>query len=151
MPVKIEKTVAQFAKQAAARIQRPIVVTSAARTPQSQAEALRTKIAMGDNIMKLYRDKQSAYAVLLAYKQAKHAGASKAQVVEQMAEVIESQVDQGVFLSNHLREGAVDIRTRDLTNWQRKQLIAAAEEVPGVHKTILESIPPHLHIEIEHE
>ncbi|MGV3614027.1 MAG: hypothetical protein ACO1SV_01710 [Fimbriimonas sp.] len=149
MPVQIETTVSQLAKRVATRIKRPMVVTSAARTPTTQAEALRTKISLGDNIVKLYANKEAAASVLQAYKQAKWAGGSKQQVVESMANVIRAQMDKGVYLSNHLREGAIDVRTRDLTHWQRKQLVAAAKEVPGVGHSILESTPPHLHLEIE--
>jgi hypothetical protein len=149
MPVPIEATVAQLAKRAAPRIGKPVIVTSAARTPTSQAEALRTKISLGDNIVRLYANKDAAKSVLYAYKQAKHAGGSKQQVVAAMANVIKAQTDKGVYLSNHLREGAVDIRTRDLSGWQRKQLVAAVQETPGVRNTLLESTPPHLHVEIE--
>lgn len=149
MPVPIEAEVAQIAKQAAPRIGGPVVITSAARTPTSQAEALRTKISLGDNIVRLYANKDAAKSVLYAYKQAKHAGGSKQQVVAAMANVIRAQTEKGVYLSNHLREGAVDIRTRGLSGWQRKQLVAAVQASPGVRKTLLESTPPHLHVEIE--
>lgn len=149
MPVPIEATVARIAKQAAPRIGGPVVVTSAARTPTSQAEALRTKISLGDNIVRLYANKEAAKSVLYAYKQAKHAGGSKAQVVAAMADVIQAQTEKGVYLSNHLREGAVDLRTRGLSGWQRKHLVAAVNGTPGVRTTLLESTPPHLHVEIE--
>jgi uncharacterized protein YcbK (DUF882 family) len=149
MPIKVETTVARIAKKAAERLGKPIVVTSATRSPKSQAAAMRNKIALGDNVMKLYADKKSAWQVLSAYKEAKRAGASKEQVTERMAEVIEDQVDRGVYLSNHLREGAIDIRTKDLSHWERKELVAAVQDVPGVRRTILETIPPHLHLELE--
>jgi|GEM_PF-6389158 len=147
IPVKVERTVAAIAQRAAVR--KPIVVTSAARTATSQADAMRTKIAMGDNVMRLYRDKRSAAQVVQAYREAKHSGASKTQVIARMAEVIKTQIDEGKFLSNHLREGAVDIRSRGLTNWERKEIVAAAQETPGVRRAIVETIPPHIHLELE--
>lgn len=149
IPLHIEKTVAQIAERTFEKGVRPIVVTSAARTPLSQADAMRVKIAGGDNIVRLYANKQAAGEVLQAYKHAKHLGLGVEGVNQEIAQAIQSQVDRGIFISNHLREGAVDIRIRDLSSTERHDLIASAQETEGVHKTILESIPPHLHIEVE--
>lgn len=149
LPEKVEKTVAEIAEKAQERIGRPIVVTSASRSPQSQAAAMRTKLELGDNVMGLYRDKKAAGQIVKAYRKAKKSGANQAQVTDKMANVIANQVSNGVYLSRHLHEGAVDLRTVDLSATERKQLLAVVKEIPSVTKVILESTPPHLHIEIE--
>jgi hypothetical protein len=148
MPVNIEAKVAAIGQNYSRIGKAPLVVTSGNRTALKQAEAMRVKISMGENLLKLYGNKKAASQVVQAYKQAKWAGQSKAAVVEQMAQVIEEQVGQGVFISNHLREGAVDIRTKGLSKWAKAKLIESAEMVPGV-RVHDESTPPHLHVDID--
>jgi hypothetical protein len=149
MPLKVEKKVAEIAKKQYAKSGRPIVITSGTRTPESQADAMRTKLSMGDNVMRLYRNKRAVASIVHAYKEAKHWGVSDEQVTEHMANVIEKQVQKGVFISSHLKSGAIDIRTRDLSPEERHELVATVQNTPGVVRSIQESIPPHLHLELQ--
>ncbi|AIE84146.1 Very large tegument protein [Fimbriimonas ginsengisoli Gsoil 348] len=145
----IEQKVAEIAQKQFQLSGRQIVITSGTRTASSQAEAMRDKLALGDNVVRLYKNKKAAASIVHAYKEAKHEGASDDQVAEHMAQVIQSQVDKGVYISSHLKSGAVDIRTKDLSDSEKHDLMLAVRQEPGVVKTLQESIPPHLHIELQ--
>jgi len=147
MPAQIEAKVAQLADKAFEVAQKDVVVTSGTRTPESQASAIQEKIALGDNVQGLYKDKQAVGAILHAYREAKHEGKDAEEATGAMADVIQRQVEDGVYISNHLRDNAVDLRISDLNGWQKRMLRKAAESVPGVsvHE---ESIPPHFHLDI---
>jgi hypothetical protein len=57
-------------------------------------------------------------------------------------------MDRGVFISAHLRAGAVDIRNRDMTVTEKRALVAAVSEVGGV-TALEESRPPHYHLQVD--
>jgi hypothetical protein len=63
-----------------------------------------------------------------------------------MAMVIQRQIDAGVFISSHLRQGAVDLRSRDLTAFEKKVVRMAAVEEGA--RVALETTPPHFHLEV---
>ncbi len=148
IPLNVESKVGQIGKRFFQNTKTPIVVTSGNRDSVSQANAIRNKISLGDNVTKLYGNKRAIGQVVWAYKQAKHQGQGKAGVTDAMASVIEDQVSQGIFLSNHLRNGAVDLRSRDLSAWKKKELRAAAATVPGV-RVLEETTPPHFHLDVQ--
>lgn len=148
MPLHVETKVAEIANGAFNLDGHPLVVTSGTRTPEAQAEAMLTKVALGENILRLYRDKTSVSSALHAYRQARHEGLPFAGGVSAMAGVIQAQMDKGVFISNHLHAGAVDIRIRDLSPHEKMDLYAVAQQTPGV-RIHPEDVPPHLHMDIE--
>lgn len=145
MPVRVEKKLAQVAENAQNLIGRKIVVTSGTRTPTKQAVAMRTKMSLGENLRGLYANKRAIGEVLWAAHVAK---ATHQSPVDAMANAIAGQVQNGVFISNHLREGAVDIRTRDLSHTERQAVLQAVNMVPGV-RAMNEDTPPHFHLDID--
>lgn len=121
-----------------------IVVTSGARPPARQAKAMYRKLEGGDDLS-VYRNKKAVAAIKKAYNDAKTAKKSETEIIKAMAEVIEEQVKKGVYISRHLRAGAVDIRSRDMSAKQKQAFRKAAK---GIAKSIiLETIPPHFHLQ----
>ncbi|MEZ0324777.1 MAG: hypothetical protein ACAH95_02635 [Fimbriimonas sp.] len=146
IPERVEQKVEKIAKKVFERSGKRVVVTSAARTPQRQADAMRIKLDLGESPRRLYANKRAAGEIENAYSWAKKSGLPVEQVTETMAMVIQRQMDSGIFISRHLKEGAVDFRSRDLSAREKRVVrIAAAEE--GA-KVALESTPPHFHIEV---
>jgi hypothetical protein len=125
MPLKVETKVAQLAQATRNRIGKKITITSGTRDAARQAEAMRVKISLGENLLHLYANKSAVNEVLHAYRQAKVSGQGKVGVTNAMAQVIEGQVERGVYLSNHLKQGAVDIRSRDLSHRDKTALLQA--------------------------
>lgn len=121
-----------------------ITVTSAYRGPQEQAAAMYVK--MGGPEWNIYADKTSLTAIRAAYLDGKAAKQDKATIVAAMAAVIETQVGQGSYISNHLRSTALDFRTRDLTADEVTALKKASTDA-GATVVINEGSPPHLHVQ----
>ena len=113
----------------------PLHVTSATRTPERQAAALVTKRKLGEDLRKLYRRNPDIADALM---QAPNTTAG-------MAAVIRRYMNQGRYLSRHMRGDAFDLRSRNLTVAQRNQIIATAQQMGA--KAIYEPRPPHIHIE----
>lgn len=123
-----------------------IVVTSGTRTAESQAGAMYDKFqAGGEGEVNLYRDTDSAQEIYDVYKAAIDAGSDRATGVSQMTAKIQSQIDAGTFISKHLKSGAVDVRSRDMTDDQKKAFRTAAEATAS--SVLLETSPPHWHLQ----
>jgi len=112
-----------------------LVVTSGVRTPERQAAAMFTKIELGEDLTKLYKNRQFAEDVTAAYPD-----------LEQAAEIVQVYAAAGGG-STHLRGKGIDLRTRNLTAAQRAELIQAVEAL-GQY-ALYEPTPPHLHIELK--
>ena len=62
-----------------------------------------------------------------------------------MTKVIEGQVKKGIYLSKHLRAGAIDVRSRDMSNKEKEYFKQAIKGV--ANSFILEKKPPHWHLQ----
>ena len=64
-----------------------------------------------------------------------------------MTGTIDTQIDNGTYISNHLRDGAVDVRSNDMTPEQKQAFIDAVTEATG-KPPLVEGIPPHFHVDL---
>lgn len=115
----------------------PIYVTSGERDAVEQASAMLKKLAAGGE-KELY-DVYAADSVITRLLAAPRNAASWAAIIVQEAAA-------GRPLSRHLRAGAFDLRTSNLTAAQIQNLKIAIEATGG--KYILEGAPPHLHVDL---
>jgi len=132
----------------ARRTGKHLTVTSGTRDPARQAKAMYKMLRLGGDPIRLYRNKEAAREIKRAYDEARAAGKSPDAVVGAMHGVIEGQITRGVYISAHLRAGAVDIRSRDMSKSQKKAFVAAVAEVKNV-SLLEESTPPHFHLQID--
>lgn len=102
------------------------------------------KLAGGDKLA-VYKDQLAAKEVIKIYDDSIAAKKSKNQVVEEIKAVIDKQIRDQKFISQHLKQGAVDIRCRDMSVIEKSDLKKAAKGVGAV--VILETIPPHFHLQ----
>jgi len=119
-----------------------LVVTDGSRTAQGQASRMHYKITNGEGV-RLYANRAAANEVLDAYSNAVAANLERNEVISSMADVIADQMARGVYISGHLRDGAVDFRSRDMTGGDHHAFRAAA----GASKVLREGVPPHYHVE----
>jgi hypothetical protein len=125
-----------------------LIVTSGTRDPERQAEAMHELFRLGADVLRLYKDKEAVREIKRAYDEGLSTRQPAASSVAAIAQVIRAQVERGVFISAHLREGAVDIRNREMTATEKRAFIEGLEEVGGV-MALEESRPPHYHLQIE--
>lgn len=121
-----------------------IVITSGTRSAKSQASAMYGKLSGGDKL-KVYKDQASAKAILESYNSSTGANKTKSQVLQGIQDKIEDQIKKGKYISKHLKNGAVDIRSRDMTEKDKTNFKKAAAGVALI--TILEVTPPHFHLQ----
>jgi hypothetical protein len=125
-----------------------ITVTSGTRDATRQAKAMYKMLRLGGDVLRLYRNKEAVREVKRAYDAGRAAGKAPDDVVASMYSVIQRQIARGVYISAHLRAGAVDIRSRDMSSADKKAFAAAVTEAKGV--TLLEeSTPPHFHLQVD--
>jgi hypothetical protein len=141
-----ETVVDEIADAYYAKTNTELVVTSGTRTAASQADAMYIKLEIGDDVVKLYGGGASVKAIKKAYDDGKAAGDDKAKIVDAMTKVIEGQMAKGVYISKHLKAGAVDIRSRDMTDKEKKAFRKAAKG--KVKSILLETKPPHWHLQL---
>lgn len=124
-----------------------LYVTSGTRSPEAQATAMYKKLRLGDRL-RAYRNRAAVDPLVAIYDKGRKKRRPQSEIVGEMARVIASQCERGVYLSRHLKAHAFDLRSYDLTASQRKTLAAIVREVGGVH-FLQEKRPPHIHCELK--
>ena len=129
---------------------RHLTVVSGTRDPARQARAMIRVIELGGSLTRLYGDREAAREIQQSYERARAARKKPEEVVGAVQATIQAQIQRGIYISAHLRAGAVDIRNTTMTEAERKAFRAAVREVGGV--SLLEEYrPPHFHLEIDRE
>ncbi|WP_435275938.1 hypothetical protein ACMAZF_02600 [Psychrobium sp. nBUS_13] len=64
-----------------------------------------------------------------------------------MKDKLDEQVKNNKFISKHLKKGAVDIRSRDMSKEDKENFRKAAKGI--AFSVILESVPPHFHVQFK--
>lgn len=126
---------------------RRLVVTGGSRTSERQAELMLEKLAHGEDIVALYENKAAATEIRAVYRDSAGVRQPKKQLIRAMRDVINAQIDRGIYVSRHLKAGAADVRSRDLKAPQEAAFRAAVAAEPGV--ILLDergSAEPHLHL-----
>lgn len=124
-----------------------LVVTGGTRPPQRQAELMYDKLKRGDDVVALYEHKAAATEVRNAYREAVARKEKRKGTIRVMREVIDAQIGRGVYVSKHLKSGAVDVRSWSMDAAQEKALREAVKEEPGVTLMDERDGPePHFHL-----
>jgi hypothetical protein len=144
----VEAKVARIARGYFTRTGKILVVTSGTRDAERQAEAMHAVLQHGGDLQRTYRNKGAAREIEQAHAEAAASGRPAHEVVAVMATVIRDQMARGVFLSAHLRAGAVDVRSRGMSTDDKQAFLATAAEVGGV-EVLEESAPPHFHLQLD--
>ena len=87
----------------------------------------------------------AAQKIKSIYDEGVKANKNKSELIEEIKSEIDTQINQGIYISKHLKHGAIDVRSRDMSNEEKKQFEEAAKEVADT--VILETIPPHFHLQ----
>lgn len=110
-------------------------VTSGRRSTRQQAAAMAARLRKNPSSLSIYRDRQAASELQEAWQ----AGGEAA-----LEAMLAEQVSRGVFLSDHLRGLAVDLRTRDLD----ASGLRALEEAARTETSEVVFEGDHLHVEL---
>ncbi|MCC6622353.1 MAG: hypothetical protein IT385_13910 [Deltaproteobacteria bacterium] len=143
---ELRETIGKIAAIYHAKTKRTLEITSGVRTPERQAAAMYDKLRAGGSLA-LYKRQSLVAPISKAYREGRRKKQPRAVVVAAMAEVIRGQVERGEFISRHLKGRAFDARSAGLSGKQRGAFLAACREVGGV-RVIVESRPPHFHVEL---
>ncbi|WP_437755489.1 hypothetical protein [Sorangium sp. So ce1389] len=146
LPAKIAAKLEQIDRGYARRTREHLVITSGTRDANRQARAMFTKLRLGEDLLQLYRNKAAVQEIKKAYQASSRKPPE--QVVAAMEAVIQDQIDRGIYVSAHLRRGAVDVRNRTMSSKERRAFLESAAEVEGV-LVIDETTPPHYHLQID--
>lgn len=148
MPPHVAARVARIDESFARRTGKHLTVVSGTRDTGRQARAMVRVMQLGGSLTKLYEDRESALEIKQAYQRALAAKKSVAEATSAVQAALQSQIDRGIYISAHLRAGAVDIRNTTMTESERKAFRAAVREVDQV-SLLEEHRPPHYHLEID--
>jgi len=131
--VRLTRGITEYAHLVEQRSGVPVTVTSGGRDPREQAQAMLKKLREKgpSELRTLYRSNGSLVEELLRTTQS----------VDAWAAVIRSR---GSRLSRHLWNGAMDVRTRDLSTTQVAKLRAVVAATGG--RSLLEY--DHLHVDL---
>jgi hypothetical protein len=124
-----------------------LVVTGGTRTPLRQARLMFDKLKHGDDIVALYENKQAATEIRDAYRDAVARKLGRKATIQAMREVIDAQITRGLYVSKHLRSGAVDVRSWGMSGELEKALKEAVKAEAGV--TMMDErggVEPHFHL-----
>ena len=145
LSINIKSKVKKIADNYFVLAKKDIVVTSGTRTSQSQAEAMYGKLSGGDQLT-VYSNQVAAKEIKKAYDDAVVAKKSKLDIISDMKSVIDSQIAKMIYISKHLKVGAIDVRSKVMTTAEKTQFKSAAAGI--AIKVILETTPPHFHLSL---
>ncbi|HEY0100541.1 MAG TPA: peptidoglycan-binding protein [Pyrinomonadaceae bacterium] len=120
-------------------------VTDGTRTAHDQARQIYNKIQLNDT--GIYRNQTALAEIRRAYDAGVRAGKSRAEIINDMSAVIQGQVDRGVYISRHLRAGAVDISVRGMTAADEREFRASVAASSAGTSVLRETRPPHFHLQ----
>jgi hypothetical protein len=125
------------------RTKHPLVVTSFLRTPSQQAQITRKLIKRRGlaYVLKLYRYSSAIREIADAYRENRR---SPLKAQRQMTIVIENQIERQVYVSQHLRGLAADVRSRGRNGARLHILRDVAREV-GARVSVE---PDHIHVRL---
>lgn len=141
----IEEKVKLLADRYHALTNKNIVITSGIRTSHSQARAMYEKLAGGDDLA-VYKNQSAAQDIRRIYLDGTTSNKSKDAIITDIKAEIDTQIHNEIYISKHLRQGAIDIRSRDMSDSEKEKLKQAAEGI--VETVILETTPPHFHVQL---
>lgn len=125
---------------------RRLLVTSGIRGPYRQARAMFIKLLLGSRLVRLYRRRKAAREIVRAYRAARRQRWPRVRVIAAMQAVIEAQICRGIYISEHLKAGAVDLRSIGL-RWRDKRALRRAARSFGRALYLKEERrPPHFHL-----
>jgi hypothetical protein len=145
---KVEEKLSAIGEKYQRRTAKTFIVTSGIRDPDSQAELIYRKLSLGEDLLKLYKDKSAVRELKEVFDEGRKTRRSRPHIVTQLATVIRAQMKRGIFISAHLKAGAADIRSSSMTPAEKRAFIEAARDVGGF-SIMLESTPPHFHLQLE--
>jgi len=145
LPIDIKAKVKKIADKYHSFTKKDIVVTSGIRTSQSQADAMYGKLSGGDKLT-VYGQQTAAQKIRKIYDAAVKAKKTKDQIIADIKSEIDDQIKKQIYISKHLRKGAIDVRSRDMSNTEKDKLKLAAKGI--AIKVILETTPPHFHLQL---
>lgn len=148
LSTKVTDKLEQLATRYETRTGKKFVVTSGTRDPEDQAEAIYDKLVLGDDILRLYRDKSAAQELKRIYATARGANKPRAATLVELASAIRGQMKRGIFISAHLRAGAADVRSHDMTVSEKRVFVDAVNQVGGL-RVLHETTPPHFHLQLQ--
>jgi len=143
---QVELRLQELAGRFYRRARRQLVVTSGVRDAASQARAMYVKLRLGARIVRLYRQKEAARQIVRAYRAARRARHTRRQTVAALRAVIERQICRGVLISDHLRAGAVDLRSRGMGRRGRRIFRRVVAGYGRSRWLKEERRPPHFHL-----
>ncbi|MCK5798836.1 MAG: hypothetical protein KAI47_16705 [Deltaproteobacteria bacterium] len=142
----VERGLYELGQRVRQRGGRRLIVTSGIRDPYRQARAMFVKLILGARLLRLYRRKKAVREILSAYRAGRRGHQSSSEVIYRMREVIEGQICRGVYISEHLKAGAVDLRSLGLRRRHKRALRRAVRSFGGRLRLKEEHRPPHFHI-----
>ena len=148
LTVPVEHRVSQLADHFFAKARRELVITSGTRSPEEQATAMYLKLILRSDLRRLYRKWEAAQEIKRAYSAGWTKRLRRPQIIAAMADVIRAQMKEGIYVSPHLKAGAVDIRSRSWRAGTKAAFQRAAASFSGLRLLREEKTPPHFHLEI---
>jgi hypothetical protein len=145
---KVEDKLSAIGDKYQRRTGKTFIVTSGIRDPDSQGELIFRKLALGEDLLKLYKDKSAVLELKQVFDDGRRSKRARAVIVAQLATMIRAQMKRGIYISAHLKAGAADIRSTSMTPTDKRAFIDAARDVGGFD-IMLESTPPHFHLQLD--
>lgn len=149
LPPFVAAALTQLSDRFYSMTQLDLRVTSGCRTPANQAEQM-FRILSDGNTLKHYINQKAAREILATYQRARKDGKSPESIIADIADVIQKQVSKGVYISNHLRGGAVDISKRGMSAKQMDDFRQAVKSM-GLRRPVENEgagSQPHFHVEL---
>lgn len=144
LPDNLKTKIHDIAEAFFSQRKKRLVITSGTRSASEQAHAMYNKMKSGENPTSLYKNKSAAKEIKKAFDD--NAKQPKNIAVDEMTKVIASQMEKGVYISQHLKGDGFDVRSKDMSAKDKSAfsgIVAKNEDLT----LIKEGTPPHFHVQ----
>lgn len=144
----LEKDIDKISKTYYEATCKELIVTDGQRSAASQAQAIFNKLRVdGENaVRQLYKNKILINEVITAWR-----NAANENRLEEMTRTIQSQIDRGDYISLHLTSKAFDVRSRTMSEKEKRAFKEAVYKRKGKVVDETSSGEPHYHVQIPQE
>jgi len=146
IPAAVEAKLQALADAYRGETGKALTITDGTRRAATQAALMLRNLERGDDVVRGYANKRAAAAVRDAWQAARREGLDAGERLARLTEVIAGQVARGDYVSKPLREGAVDVRSSDMSEAERAVFKRLARKLGVAVVDESRTATPHFHL-----
>ena len=146
LPSDIHDKINLIGKEYFEKTRKMLTITSGNRTAKQQAEAMYPNLKAGT--LQKYSNKQALKEIQDHYNMTlkNKPNMTEKEIISELTQIIQYQINLDIYISKHLRRGALDIRSKDMSDEDKKIFIDILKKHKVAYYDETNTQRPHYHL-----